>query len=112
MTAQHDLKLRTWLPYDRIEHLLAACCHKVYSMTLDHMEDTDQGPRKVIRISFEDPADRERFRVTFQKSQDEMLPPPRPNRAGAKPATRTDEARLMPERHAGPGGLNNPMKFA
>lgn len=70
-----DLKLRTWLPYDRIEHLLAACCTKIYSMTLENMEDTDRGPRKVIRISFEEPADRERFRVTFQKSQDAAASP-------------------------------------
>ena len=112
MTAQHDLKLRTWLPYDRIEHLLAACCHKVYSMTLDNMEDTDHGLRKVIRISFEDPADRERFRIAFQKSQDEMLPPPRPARTGAKPARRPDDTGLAPDRHSGEGLFNDPMKFA
>lgn len=69
MTAHHALKLRTWLSYERIENLLAASCRKLYSMSLDNVEDTDHGPRKVIRISFEDPTDRERFRETFQKSQ-------------------------------------------
>jgi len=69
MTAHHALKLRTWLSYERIENLLAASCRKLYSMSLDSVEDTDHGPRKVIRISFEDPTDRERFRDTFQKSQ-------------------------------------------
>jgi hypothetical protein len=80
MTAQHDLKLRTWMPYQRIENLLAASCRKLYSMTLDNVEDTDHGPRKVIRISFEDPADRERFRDTFQKSQ---MDTPIPTQAAA-----------------------------
>lgn len=37
---------------------------------MDGIEDTKTGPRKVIRISFEDPADRERFRDTFQKARD------------------------------------------
>jgi hypothetical protein len=77
MTAHHDLKLRTWLSYERIENLLAASCRKIYSMSLDNVEDTDHGPRKVIRISFEDPADRERFRDTFQKSQMETPIPVR-----------------------------------
>jgi hypothetical protein len=88
MSTNHDLKLRTWLPYDRIEHLLGACCTKLYSMTLESMEETDHGPRKVIRISFEDPADRERFRDTFQKSQEEMRAPVVPSVVGAKPRAR------------------------
>jgi hypothetical protein len=88
MSINHDLKLRTWLPYDRIEHLLAACCTKRYSMTLENMEETDHGPRKVIRISFEDPADRERFRLTFQKSQEEMHAPVMPSVARTKPRAR------------------------
>ncbi len=92
MTMHHDLKLRTWLPYDRIEHLLEACCSKVYSMTLDNMEDTDHGPRKVIRISFEDPADRERFRVAFQKSQDDMIAPAMAASAGRKIGKRAQGA--------------------
>ncbi len=83
-----DLQLRTWLPYDRIEHLLSACCTKVYSMTLENMEDTDHGPRKVLRISFEEPADRERFRVTFQKSQTDAISPFPSGPLVGKPTTR------------------------
>lgn len=70
MTAHHDLRLRTSLPYERIESMLTTSCTKVYSMSLDGFIETKSGPRKVIRISFEDPADRERFRVTFQKARD------------------------------------------
>ena len=66
MTVHHDLKLKTWLPFERVEDLLASCCTKVYSVTLDDILNTQNGPCKVIRISFEDPADRERFRTTFQ----------------------------------------------
>ena len=39
--------------------MLTTCCIKLYSMTLDGFEETTTGSRKVIRISFEDPADRE-----------------------------------------------------
>jgi hypothetical protein len=63
----HDLRLKTWLPYDRVESLLQTCCTKLYSMTLDGIQETKNGPCKVLRISFEDPADRERFRNTFEK---------------------------------------------
>lgn len=93
MTTHHDLKLRTWLPYDRIEHLLAACCAKLYSMTLENMEETDHGPRKVIRISFEDPSDRERFRETFQKSQEEMRSPVMPAVVGTRSRASRGELR-------------------
>ena len=78
MTSTHDLKLKTALSYERVEHLLAASCTKVYSMTLDDIIETKSGPRKVLRISFEDAADRERFRDTFQKSRD-----PLPSGSGA-----------------------------
>jgi hypothetical protein len=74
MTAHHDLRLRTSLPYERVENMLTSACSKVYSMTLDGIEETKSGPRKVIRISFEDPADRERFRITFQKARDSAVP--------------------------------------
>jgi hypothetical protein len=57
------------LPYERVENMLTTCCIKLYSMTLDGFEETKAGPRKVIRISFEDPSDRERFRVSFQKTR-------------------------------------------
>ena len=67
----HDIKLKTTLPYERVEHLLEACCTKLYSMTLDDIIETKAGPRKVIRISFEDAADRDRFRDTFQRSRDQ-----------------------------------------
>jgi hypothetical protein len=79
MTSSHDLKLRTRLPYERVEHLLTACCTKLYSMTLDGIDMTDRGPCKVMKISFEDPADRERFRNAFQKAHDQASasPPPR-----------------------------------
>lgn len=68
----HDLKLKTSSAYERIEHLLEACCSKLYSMTFEGIEDTDDGPRKVIRISFEDPGDRERFRSAYQRSRDDL----------------------------------------
>ena len=76
----HDLKLKTSLPYDNVENMLSNSCSKLYSMTLDGIEDTKSGPRKVIRISFEDPADRERFRANFQKTREatsSALPPTR-----------------------------------
>ncbi len=63
----HDLRLKTRLPYDSVEHLLSTCCIKLYSLSLDGIQETRNGPCKVLRISFEDPADRERFRVTFEK---------------------------------------------
>ncbi len=69
MSEHHDLRLKTSLPYERVETMLTTCCSKLYSMSLDGFEETKSGPRKVIRISFEDPADRERFRVSFQKSR-------------------------------------------
>ena len=86
MGAFHDLRLKTSLPYDRVESMLLTACTKLYSMTLDGFEETKSGPRKVIRISFEDPADRERFRNTFQKSRDTRtaaVPPP-PTLAGSR----------------------------
>lgn len=62
-----DLRLRTLMPYDRVEELRASCCTKLYSLTLDGLQETRNGPCKVLRISFEDAADRERFRDTFAK---------------------------------------------
>jgi len=88
MNAHHDLRLRTSLPYDRVESMLTTCCTKLYSMTLDGFVETKSGPRKVIKISFEDAADRERFKTTFQKNRDTLssdvpMPPtlatPQPN---------------------------------
>ncbi len=71
MDTIHDLRLKTSLPYDSVESMLSRSCSKLYSMTLDGIEDSKGGqPRKVIRISFEDPADRERFREHFQKARD------------------------------------------
>lgn len=70
----HDIKLKTALPYERLEHLLEACCTKLYSMTLDDIIETKSGPRKVIRISFEDATDCDRFRDTFRKSRDQVPP--------------------------------------
>ncbi len=72
--SNHDLRLKTSLSYERVENLLSKACEKLYSMTLDGFEETKSGPRKVIRISFEDPADRERFRVNFQRSRDSSAP--------------------------------------
>ena len=70
MNEHHDLRLKTALSYERVENMLTTCCVKIYSMTLDGFEETRSGPRKIIRISFEDPADRERFRMTFQRTRD------------------------------------------
>jgi hypothetical protein len=78
MTISHDLKLKTALPYTKVEHLLSTCCSKRYSMTLDDIEETENGPRKVIRITFEDPADREQFRNTFQQARGESAHPKEP----------------------------------
>lgn len=74
MTAHHDLRFKTSLPYERVEYLLTACCTKLYSISLDNVEQTPSGPQKVIRISFEDANDRERFRSTFQRSRDQVPP--------------------------------------
>ncbi len=75
MTTIHDLRLKTSLSYEHIDDILAGCCLKLYSMTLDDIEESSRGQRKVLRISFEDPADRERFRVSYQKSRDEAASP-------------------------------------
>lgn len=64
----NELKIRTALPYERVENFLTACCTKHYSMTLDRVEASKNGPCKVLRIAFEDAADCERFRVTFERS--------------------------------------------
>jgi hypothetical protein len=69
MSAHHDLKLTTALSYENVEQILTSCCSKLYSMTLDGIEESKSGIRKVIRISFEDPADRERFRHSFKKTR-------------------------------------------
>ena len=34
MTAHHDLRLRTTLPYERVESMLSNSCAKVFSMIL------------------------------------------------------------------------------
>ncbi len=86
MTALHDLKLKTLLSFERVEDLLGTCCTKLYSLTLDGIEESSSGQRKVLRISFEDPNDRERFRQTFQKSREDSFTPALPPTLQRRPA--------------------------
>ena len=78
MTAIQDLRLKTSLTFEHVDHLLANCCAKLYSLTLDGIEETSNGQRKVLRIAFEDPADRERFRETYQRTRNEATAPELP----------------------------------
>ena len=67
MAKAPGLKLKTWMPFEQIEELLAASCQGPYKQTLHGMEEMSEGnPRKVMRIMFADAEDRERFRQAFR----------------------------------------------
>ena len=61
------LTLKTALSGQTIDRLLSDACQRDYVISFDGTEETVRGPRKIIRISFTHPDDRERFRVHLRR---------------------------------------------
>ncbi|MBD25478.1 MAG: hypothetical protein CMG46_10820 [Candidatus Marinimicrobia bacterium] len=72
MAGRFTLKLSTWLQPQQIEFVLEAACKNPYALKLAGVEDTDEGPRKIMKISFETADDRKRFKATFQHYRDRL----------------------------------------
>ena len=72
MAGRFALKLATWLQTEQIEYVLKAACKKPYVVALAGVKETDEGPRKIMKISFETAEDRDRFKATFQHYRDEL----------------------------------------
>ena len=64
------LTLRTALSGHTIERLLSGACVKPYSVSLEGIEETPKGQRKVIKIAFNVPEDRQRFRFQLRRLAD------------------------------------------
>ena len=72
MAGRFALKLTTWLHPEQIEAALKAACKGPYAYSLDGVEETSEGPRKIMKISFETAEDRQRFKATFQQYRDSL----------------------------------------
>ncbi len=72
MAGRFALKLATWLQPQQIEYVLKAACKRPYAVALAGVEETEDGPRKIMKISFETAEDRERFKATFQHHRDKL----------------------------------------
>jgi hypothetical protein len=72
MAGRFALKLATWLRPDQIEYALKAACKEPYSLVFDGVEETNEGPRKIMKISFETAQDRDRFKATFQHYRNKL----------------------------------------
>ena len=60
------LTLKTMMSAETLERLLGTACRGPYAFALDGTEDGADGARKVIRITFENENDRERFRAALR----------------------------------------------
>jgi hypothetical protein len=57
-----DLTLKTLLSGEMLDRLLVTACRKPYSMISAGTETSQHGERNVMRITFANPEERERFR--------------------------------------------------
>jgi hypothetical protein len=61
------LTLKTMLSDQTLEQLLTMSCQTPYTFTLVGTEETERGPRQVICLTFNQPQDRERFRIQLRQ---------------------------------------------
>jgi hypothetical protein len=61
------LMLKTALSGQTVERLIAGVCLSTFQVAFEGIEQTPNGERKVIRISFKIEEDRERFRRELRK---------------------------------------------
>jgi len=78
MTEKCILMLKTKLSGQTLERLLTGACAKSFSVAFDGVEHTVQGEKKIVKISFDIPEDRDRFRMYLRRLADAA---PSPGRA-------------------------------
>ncbi len=64
------LTLKTALSGQTIERLLSGACMKAYAVAFEGIEETPRGERKILKIFFDLPGDRERFRAHLRRLAD------------------------------------------
>ncbi len=67
MVEVFGLTLKTKLSGETLERLLAIACRTTPRISFEGSEQTESGPKKIVRIAFENPDDRERFRGQLRK---------------------------------------------
>jgi hypothetical protein len=61
------LTLKTMLSPHTLEELLTVSCPHAYSLAEVGKEETERGARQVIRLTFNEPQDRQRFRLQLRQ---------------------------------------------
>lgn len=72
MAKRYALKLATWLQQEQVEYVLKSACKNPYAIALAGVEETEEGPRKIMKLSFETSEDRDRFKATFQHYRNKL----------------------------------------
>ena len=67
MIEKSILTFRTKLSARTLEQLLATACQRGFALTFTGIEGEDSDLRKLVKITFDHPMDRERFRAHMRR---------------------------------------------